>query len=319
MPGAVRAKRDIFGLGGTCCIGSCDVQVNGAQAVRVGDIVVPHLAGKRHKIPNPVTTGACQVLVNGRKMVRQGDVAACLDPAVSGSCDVQVGNQLPNIQPQNQIPSMVLPPGAINVEGRVVFENTTQGIESLASQERSVSASLPGYHEEPPGSVPGQSAPTPVAVPPEGCKVSKYFKLADSKMAIVAQDGLTKEQIECNWIALCLNILDRLTDDGYKFKINSGFRTVAYDLTLGSSNASDHRLGCAVDISAGSAEANKAIFKHMLNNYAYSQLIYEGNWVHIAYNGRGPKGAARVMYSYTGSNLQVAGARGENLPADLRA
>lgn len=314
MPGAVRAKRDIFGLGGTCCIGSCDVQVNGAQAVRVGDIVVPHLPGKRHKIPNPVTTGACQVLVNGRKMVRVGDVAACLDPAVSGSCDVQVGTQQPNIATQ----PLILPPGATNVEGRVVFSNTTEGIESLASQERAVSASLPGYHEEAPGSVPGQ-LPPPIAVPPEGCKSSKYFKLADSKMAIVAQDGLTKEQIECNWIALCTNILDKLVDDGYRFKINSGFRTVAYDLTLGSSNASDHRLGCAVDISAGSSEANRVIFKHMLNNYAYSQLIFEGNWVHIAYNGRGPKGAARVMWSYTGTNLQVAGSRGENLPADLRA
>jgi len=315
MPGAVRAKKDLFGLGGQVCVGSCDVQVNSLPAVRVGDIVVPHLPGGRHKIPVPVITGACQVLVNGRKMVRIGDTAGCQDPAVSGSCDVQVGTQTAAVA---QEPNLV--PGTVKIDGRTVYENTSTGIEALVRSETSVSPSLVGYHEESQGQAPvNQSDPQPVAVPAGGCKNSRYFKLADSRMAITAQMGLSQAQIECNWIDLCTNILDRLVNDGFKFKINSGFRTTDYNIRVGGSNNSDHSIGCAVDISSGNTEANRVMFKHMLNNYPYSQLIFEGDWIHIAYNGRGPKGAARVMYTYSGANPQIAGANGQNLPSDLRA
>lgn len=318
MPGAVRVGQDIFGLGGRVIQGACEVLVNGKPAVRRGDIVIPHAPFKgKHKLPSPVTQGTCEVLADGRPMVRQGHITACLDPAVSGSCDVLIGDITAGFNPNS------LPAGARLVDGAIVYDNTASGIQALANSERAVGESMAGYHEEAPGSVPGQDDPVPTAVPPEGCKNSRYFKVNQSKMSIVAQQGLTKEQIECNWIALCTNILDRLVDDGFNFSINSGFRTDAYNQQLGSSGSSDHSIGCAVDISGGpnATEFARRLFRHMLNNsnYAYSQLIYEGTWVHIAYNGRGPKGAARVMYTYSGRNPIVAGATGQNLPQDLRA
>lgn len=236
--------------------------------------------------------------------------------------------------------------GFIEIQGRRVYGNTPESIAALKKEESSVSPNLPTYHEDEPGSVtpattvtatnasgaiitipvpPIQSPPASVqkdperpAVPPEGCKNSKYYILADAKMAIKEQVGLTKEQIECNWIALCTNILDKLRDAGFTFKINSGFRTIEYNRSIGSSDSSDHTSGCATDISTGSQEGNKALFKELLNRYPYSQLIFEGNWVHVAYNGKSPKGGAKVMYTYTGSSPKSAGASGEYLPGDLR-
>lgn len=205
------------------------------------------------------------------------------------------------------------------VDGRVVYQNTPAGIAALVKEEKKVSPNLPTYHEEKPADAPpNQENPAPEPVPPEGCKNSKYFKLADSKMPIEAQMNLTKEQIECNWIALCTNILDPIRDAGFNFKINSAFRTLNYNRSIGSSDTSDHTIGCAADISMGSQEENKKLFKALLNNYPYSQLIFEGNWVHVAYGGRSPKGNAKVMYTYTGKSPQVAGATGNNLPSDLR-
>lgn len=311
----MRARRDIVGKGGIVLLGSCTVKVNGQPAVKKGDLVMPHFGGLEHKIPNPIISGACTVLVEGAPMVRQGDFSACFDPVITGACDVQVGTATFKVEIQQEIES-----GVVEVEGRSVYTNTPEGIQSIIRTESSVSASLPGYHEDAPGQVQSeQTTPEPQAVPANGCTNSKYFRLSDSKMPIQAQNGLTKQQIECNWIALCTNILDRLRDDGFTFSINSGFRTTEYNQTVGGSNNSDHSIGCAVDIRAGNVEANKKLFRHILNNYPYSQLIFEGNWIHIAYNGRGPKGEARVMWSYTGTNLQVAGAQGQNLPTELRA
>ena len=63
---------------------------------------------------------------------------------------------------------------------------------------------------------------------------------------------------------------------------------------------------------------NIKLLNKVLNKLPYSQLIYEGNWVHVAYEGRGPKGDAKVMYTYTGKNPISAGVTGNRLPRDLR-
>jgi len=312
MPGAVRANRDIFGLGGRVVDGACQVLINGSPAVRKGDIVIPHPGkGKRHKTPSPVIEGECQILVDGRPMVRQGHMSACLDPAVTGSCDVLLGTGT------SAATSAV---GTINRDGRTLYQNNSTGINALILEQNRIGPGLSGYHEDTPAAGESQTAPAAIVVPPEGCKKSKHFRLADSKMPIQAQNGLTRAQIECNWIALCSNILDRLVDEGFKFSINSGFRTTEYNAKIGGSNNSDHSIGCAVDISLGSQDANRRVFRVLLNRYPYSQLIFEGNWIHIAYNGRGPKGESKVMYTLTGQEPIIsAGASGQLLPADLKA
>lgn len=247
----------------------------------------------------------------------RGDPDTCGHPREQGSPNVYT-HEGEGASSSPEAPRQ-LGPGVKVVDGRVVYENNAAGHAALAKAERSVSPNLPTYHEEKPSDAPAATDPPPQATPPEGCKNSKYFKLADSKMEIKAQNGLTKEQIECNWIALCTNILDKLRDEGFSFRINSAFRTTEYNASIGSSNTSDHTIGCAADLSLGSQDANKKMFKALLNKYPYSQLIFEGNWVHVAYNGRGPKGGAKVMYTYTGRSPQVAGASGESLPGDLKA
>lgn len=215
-------------------------------------------------------------------------------------------------------------PGTVVINGMVVYQNTPEGINSLVTEESKVSPSLPSYHEDTPGQIgPGgqspsnQEPPPPPVVDPNAPTATKYYDLKDSKMQIEEQMGLTKEQIEANWLGLCKNILDVLKDRGFNFKINSGFRTLAYNRKIGSSDTSDHTIGCAADLSAGSQTDNIQLFKELKNRYPYSQLIFEGNWVHVAYNGRGPKRAAKVMYTFTGTSPQVAGERGEALPSQL--
>jgi hypothetical protein len=267
----------------------------------------------------PITAnGSITVFAEFIPVNDRGDPDSCGHPRDQGSPDVYTHEGGGGGGGATVIPAQ-LPEGVRVVEGRTIYDNTPAGHTELTKAERAVSPSLPTYHEEKPGDAPpAQTDPAPQPSPPEGCKNSKYYNLLDSKMEIKAQNGLTKEQIECNWIALCTNILDPLRDAGFNFKINSAFRTTEYNASIGSSNASDHTIGCAADISLGSQESNKKMFKALLNNYPYSQLIFEGNWVHVAYNGRGPKGGAKVMYTYTGKSPQVAGADGSGLPSDLR-
>lgn len=262
---------------------------------------------------SPVTAnGSANVFIEYIPVNRQGDPDTCGHPRDSGSPDVYVDD----INGDGVDTAAQIEPGTRIVEGRVMYENTTRGIAAAIRDEKKVSPKLPTYHEDPPTA--DQTEPAPQPSTPEGCKKSKYFTLADSRMPIEAQLGLTKEQIECNWIALCTNILDPLRDAGVNFKINSAFRTLAYNRKIGSSDRSDHTTGCAADITIGSSKANVKLFNKVLNKLPYSQLIYEGTWIHVAYGGRSPKGDAKVMYTYTGANPIPAGATGNRLPTDLR-
>ena len=330
MPACVRIG-DSDSDSDACSSGSPDVYTNNIPQVRVTDSDTD---------PDTKTEGSPDVFANNLNVHRIGDGDDDGDSMVEGS---------PNVFANDGGGSGIGGSGGVGtvtIEGRIVYGNTPEAIKLLVEEERRLSPNLPSYHEDEPGGVtpatittatnssgqvvtvvapPIQSPPASVQkeperppAPPEGCKNSKYYIVADAKMAIKDQVGLTKEQIECNWIALCTNILDKLRDAGFTFRINSGFRTIEYNRSIGSSDSSDHTSGCAADISTGSQESNKTLFKAILNNYPYSQLIFEGNWVHVAYNGKSPKGGAKVMYTYTGSSPKSAGASGEYLPGDLR-
>lgn len=315
--------------------GSPNVFTNFLPTHRRTDYWITHCCVSCHS--SVLAKGSPSVFANYLDVSRISDPVACGSVVAQGSPNVYAGEEWSNPTIVFTTATAYIPPvpadtaeqdspsrpepGVQIVQGKRVYENTPEGHAALKRDEAAVSSSLPTYHED----KPGQSGPTEQQepkrepVPPEGCKNSKYFTLADSKMQIKAQSGLTKEQIECNWIALCTNILDKLRDEGFNFKINSAFRTTEYNASIGSTNNSDHTTGCAADLSLGSQEANKKMFKALLNKYPYSQLIFEGNWVHVAYGGRGPKGNAKVMYTYTGKSPQIAGVTGGNLPGDLQA
>jgi hypothetical protein len=152
-------------------------------------------------------------------------------------------------------------------------------------------------------------------------QISRYFLLTQIKMQPIdtPQRGLRSWNVANNWVNLCRNVLDPAYDK-FKFKINSGFRTIAYNRSIGSRDTSDHCTGGAVDLSMGSQQANIKLFRFFIDNkIPFSQLIFEGNWVHVAYGGAGPKGDAKIMWTFTGAApLFPAGPNGEKLPASLR-
>jgi hypothetical protein len=73
---------------------------------------------------------------------------------------------------------------------------------------------------------------------------------------------------------------------GKPIKINSFFRCKALNDAVGSKDTSYHRLGMAIDMSAGSKEENKKLHDWCAKNLKFTELIneYDFLWVHIAYN-----------------------------------
>jgi len=216
---------------------------------------------------------------------------------------------------------------AVTSSGLKYYLDTPEGHAALAADEAAEAG--PGIlapHEGPPE--PG-TAEEPE--PPTGCDsytdadfdklCSKYFKYGQMKMKPAAQLGLSAGDIACNWQKLCENVLDKIKDGGFDFNINSGFRTLAYNRSIGSaSTTSDHLTGCAADISMGSVEKNKELFKWIgRSSLTFSQVIFEGNWVHISHQGRSPPSVI-VLVTRTGKPpYQNGGGRpGPALPPDLK-
>ncbi len=191
-----------------------------------------------------------------------------------------------------------------------------------------------------PGSAEGTAPAPPQAQPspPEGCEnyedsmwdkpCSKYFKFSQMKYKPVANPdaNLSVTQIACNWQKICQNVLDPLIDAGFKITISSGYRTPAFDRSLGAKNTiGDHPCGRATDLQilgqGDPSEKAKDLFKYIGKNNVgpFSQLIYEGRWVHVALGGNSPAGVS-VLVARTGAApyQQVGGRAGPSLPPDLK-
>ena len=206
--------------------------------------------------------------------------------------------------------------------GVVYYDDTPEGHAAQAEDEAKAAggATGEGAHPEP------GDPPAPQDVPSTECKdykdsmwdtaCSKYFKYSQMKMKPETPT------IACNWQHLCQEILDKIIDGGGpKFSINSAYRSSAYNAKIGGASKSDHLTGSAADITAGSVEANKALFKWIGQNLntKFSQIIFEGNWVHVAYNGASAASVA-VLVTRTGKPAyQNGGGRSGNaLPPDLK-
>ena len=167
------------------------------------------------------------------------------------------------------------------------------------------------------------------ATPPEDCaefdmsmwdkNCSDKFKYAH--MNRVPQGGSVDEKtVACNWQKLCQNILDKVKSQFPGMTISSGFRPSSYDRQLGGSGSGDHTAGRAADIQLGGTEGAKELFKYIgSSGLPFSQLIYEGRWVHVAYGG-GTASSVAVLVTRTGqAPYQNGGGRGGSaLPADLK-
>ena len=120
----------------------------------------------------------------------------------------------------------------------------------------------------------------------------KYFtikELCKSSTAIEKKINNTpNSDVVNNLEQLVDNILDPLREE-YKnpINVNSGYRCDTLNKAVGGSKTSQHCLGLAADITAGSKFENKKLFILAQQlNLPYDQLINEKNysWIHISYS-----------------------------------
>jgi hypothetical protein len=70
---------------------------------------------------------------------------------------------------------------------------------------------------------------------------------------------------------------------GKPIMVNSGFRSEAVNNSVGSSNKSDHRRGCAADIRVPGMTPDEVVRAIIGSGLAYQQIIREfDRWTHIA-------------------------------------
>ncbi len=133
---------------------------------------------------------------------------------------------------------------------------------------------------------------------PPDLKLSKYFTIGsltkNNSRPIIAQMGLTKDQIACNMKMLAVNCMDIIKDMYPNMIITSGFRRPG-DVPASSKN-SRHYYGEAVDIQlpGTNREGVYNAIKKIAAAIDYDQLIleYQGSstvWIHVSYK----KGANR--------------------------
>lgn len=118
----------------------------------------------------------------------------------------------------------------------------------------------------------------------------KYFtikELTESTTATIKElDNTPTEQVEKNLTILVEKILDPLREMyGKPIIVNSGYRSPEVNAAVNGSKTSQHVLGEAVDITAGSKKENKKLFELIRDNFEFDQLINENNysWIHVSY------------------------------------
>ena len=99
------------------------------------------------------------------------------------------------------------------------------------------------------------------------------------------------EQVKKNMTALVEKILDPLREKIGAIRINSGYRTPAYNKQIGGSPTSQHITGQAVDIFPLKKDIDD-VFSMIIREFKYDQVILERNnagakWIHISYNTAG--------------------------------
>lgn len=118
----------------------------------------------------------------------------------------------------------------------------------------------------------------------------KYFTIkelsrSDTAMIRGIDNHPTTEAVS-NLTRLVNNVLDPLREKyGKPVYVSSGYRSPALNKSVNGATSSQHRLGEAADITAGSKEENRKLFEIIKRELAFDQLIDEKDfsWVHVSY------------------------------------
>lgn len=118
----------------------------------------------------------------------------------------------------------------------------------------------------------------------------KHFTIEEMTESSTAKakdiDNTPSQEILAKLQKLIEAILDPLREwYGKPIKVNSGYRCEALNEAIGGSKTSQHCLGEAADITAGSKEENEKLFNYIKDNLPFDQLINESDfsWIHVSY------------------------------------
>lgn len=118
----------------------------------------------------------------------------------------------------------------------------------------------------------------------------KYFTIEEMTKSSTATakgiDNTPSKDIEAKLQKLIEAVLDLLKEwYGKPIRVNSGYRCEALNEAIGGSKTSQHCLGEAADITAGSKEENEKLFNYIKDNLPFDQLINESDfsWIHVSY------------------------------------
>ena len=84
---------------------------------------------------------------------------------------------------------------------------------------------------------------------------------------------------------------------GKPIRINSFYRSPELNKAVKGSKTSQHVLGEAIDIDAGSKEENEKLFNWAKANLVFDQLIneYDFSWVHISFSTKGNRNQTLII------------------------
>lgn len=123
-------------------------------------------------------------------------------------------------------------------------------------------------------------------------KKMKYFSIKELCQSEVAKkygiDNTPSEEVKSNMENLIVVVLDPCREKyGKPINVNSGYRSRRLNAEVGGEDTSDHLTGEAADITGGSVEENRKIFRILVENGKFDQLIWEkgGQWIHVSWRG----------------------------------
>lgn len=151
--------------------------------------------------------------------------------------------------------------------------------------------------------------------PADNIRLSTHFQLGmlskhalEAPSAVVAQHGLSVEQIVQNLQVLCQNSLEKIKGKYPDVIVTSGFRSAAAQkgVKYGAKDVSKHELGMAADLQFSRADRNQyyEIAKWIKDNVPYDQLLLEYKstgskmpWIHVSCKGSGNRNQVLTLYN----------------------
>lgn len=118
----------------------------------------------------------------------------------------------------------------------------------------------------------------------------RYFTITELCRSSHAEahgiDNNPTDEVRRSLERLVERVLDPVRERyGSPIRINSGYRCPAVNRLIGGATTSQHTLGEAADLNAGSRSGNIKLYQIIKENLVFDQLINEHDfsWVHVSY------------------------------------